>query len=146
MTAIEAPARVTVTKGRLFTRRRYLAELWIGDIHTGLTWNLTRREAKSYPQLILDNASQLLERHGLMDEMYERYTKLQHMRALAAIPVKGSKVRLTEKVSEGLARGTVGTVTHIDERPDAPYPLTVAFVIDGKTEEVPVELAEVEAV
>jgi hypothetical protein len=151
LNTIQAPSRVTVTRGPLFTRRgfnreRYLMELWVGDINTGLHWHLSRKEAKSLPQIVLDNAAELLDHYGLMEEVYARYARLEDMRAYANMPVKGSKVRLKRTIADGLDKDTWGTVTHVDTKPDAPYPLTVAFIVDGKPEEVPVELEEVEAV
>jgi hypothetical protein len=145
MTAITAPARVTVNKGRLFTRRRYFTVLWVGDIDTGLHWHLTRKEAKTFPQVIIDNAAHLMEYYGVMEQVYGRYTRFEDMRRMATLPTRGQRVRLIDGLYEGLEAGAIGTVSSVDAKPDQPYPITVAFEIDGKTEEIPLELSEVEA-
>lgn len=144
MNTIQAPARVTVTKGPWYRRNRYLMELWVGDIHTGLHWHLNRKEAKTFPQIALDNCAELLETNGLMERVYQQHAKLQSLRAQAAIPAKGTKVRLTAELTKDLPVGSLGTVTQVDTDAHHTYPLTVAFVVNDKPVELPVELSEVE--
>lgn len=144
MNTIQAPARVTVTKGPWYKRNRYLMELWVGDIHTGLHWHLNRKEARTFPKIALDSAAELLEVNGLMESVYLRHAKLEQMRALAAIPAKGSKVKLTAELTKDLPVGSIGTVTQVDTDAHHTYPITVAFVVNDKPVELPVELSEVE--
>lgn len=77
MTAITTKAEAKVFKGRLGTRRRYRLCLFVGGIDTGLHWHLKRREVKLQSKLLMDNAAEILEHYGLMEQVFEQVAKAQ---------------------------------------------------------------------
>lgn len=150
MTAIQATARAVVTKGHIFQRRRYLMELYIEDIYTGLHWHLTKREANRMAPVALANASALLEHFGAMDSVMAQVNAARNG-APNTLPAKGSKVTLKAELGDWKP-GTEGTITDVSWEPEIAmehqYPLRVAFrhPDDGRTLELPMRLDEVELV
>jgi hypothetical protein len=142
----EATARVSVTRtGTIFTRNRYRLALYIDDIATGLHWHVNRKQANTFPSVIIENASQLLAHFGLMEEVYALVTA-NH----SGLPAEGSKIKLAEDLGRVKA-GLVGTVVHVeepmgDEYSDHDYPVTALFQIKGEDVKIALNLSEFEQV
>lgn len=142
MSTITARANVAITKGHPFQRNRYSLYLFINDMYTGLSWSVNRKQARTMPQRIVDNAALLLETYGLMDAVYGKVSGHE-------LPAAGTKVRLTGELGP-FPKGHVGTVvtSYWDEgvSPDNQYPVTVALSHGDNRGNFPVSLSEFEVV
>lgn len=175
MTAIETKADATVFKSGPFWKRRYTLVLFINGKHAGIQWNITRKQAKTMPKELVENAAEVLEAYGLMESAYGLAAKTPAPAPEpAAVPVKelvtpdgatldwpktftraimpgvGQKVALAVGLGH-FPKGLVGTVTRVDEwlenyAEENQYPVRVALTHGADTVEIPLHLHEIEVV
>jgi hypothetical protein len=170
MTAIEATAEAKVFKGKWYKRPRYTMYLYVNDVNTGLHWHLKRREVATQQKALVDNAAEILQHYGLMEQTYAKVAGLPvpdapkpvdpasaSVKQLVTpdgavsgprLPALGSKVQLTTDLGD-FKKGKVGTVTRLDEllpgyAEENQYPVRVAFKHGADSIELPLHLHEIE--
>lgn len=175
MTAIEAQADAKVFKTGPFWKRRYTLALFINGKHAGISWNVNRKQAKTMPKVLAENAAEVLESYGLMGKAYglaapeaptPSYVEPAAVKELvtpdgatldwpktftrAIMPQAGQKVALATAVGH-FPKGLIGTVTRVDEwlenyAEENQYPVRVALTHGADTVEIPLHLHEIEIV
>lgn len=158
MTAIEAVAEAKVFKGKWYKRPRYTMYLYVNGVNTGLHWHLKRREVNEHSKALVDNAAEILNHYGLMEQTYSKVagTPVPEKPQGAPkptvsnprLPAEGARVALTTDIGD-FKKGHVGTVTRVDDLlPDYAeenqYPVRVALKHGADTIEIPLHLHEIE--
>lgn len=172
MTAIDTTADATVFKTGPFWNRRYTLALFINGKHAGISWSINRKQAKTLPKILADNAAQILESYGLMDHAYALAAPAPTPAPIdvkelvtpdgatlappvvgggfdrESMPEKGQKVALAVGIGH-FPKGLVGTVVRVDPWIDqydeqSQYPVRVALTHGADTVEIPLHLHEIE--
>lgn len=140
MTGIEVDAKAVLTKGKLFTKKRYHLELWVNGQPIGVTVQCRRRNVKKVAKVLVDNAETLLLTSGKYEEVITAAVA-----AARKLPAKGDKVNLTVTIGK-YPVGTQGTVVRLDVNDDANSPentFPVLFCPDGMPNaEIPLAIGE----
>jgi hypothetical protein len=171
MTAIEATADAKVFKTGPFWNRRYTLALFINGKHAGISWDINRKQAKTMPRVLAENAAAVLESYGLMETAYglaatgaapapTKELVTPDGATLAppvvgggfdkeSMPFKGQRVALTVDMGKHFKKGLIGTVTRVDElipgyAEENQYPVRVALISGADTVELPLHLHEIE--
>jgi hypothetical protein len=160
MSSLEATATAVTTRTGPWFKRRYEVRLFINNVNTGLHWHVKRREVNKISADIVDNAAELLQSFGLMDDVYDAVAGKTDLNAPVERPVPlepaataavgvldkprlGQRMEVTADLGT-LKAGTVGTIVRIDDEDF--YPIRMAFKLGADTVELPMNLSELKAV